>query len=175
VDLLVRVPQRCSCIQQRPHVRAPRHPRNAMRGMRHVQKASVFSAKVQNQACLSCHDGPIHHANQASTPDCATCHTEHRGRINIAATSEKSYPECHADLRTAGAASRYSQHIHNSADGHPEFAVIRENRRDPSTIKLNHALHLIPIRRGPIANRAIGLLRLPSPGCRKKLMVVCGC
>jgi hypothetical protein len=24
----------------------------------HVQKASIFSAKVQNQACLSCHDGP---------------------------------------------------------------------------------------------------------------------
>ncbi len=48
-----------------------------------------------------------------------------------------------------GAASRYSQHIRDLADGHPEFAVIRENRRDPSTIKLNHALHLKPIRRGP--------------------------
>jgi hypothetical protein len=115
----------------------------------HVQKASVFSAKVQNQACLSCHDGPIHHVNQASTPDCATCHTEHRGRINIAAASEKSCTECHANLRTTGAPTIYSQHILNLADGHPEFAVIRENRRDPSTIKLNHALHMKPIRRGP--------------------------
>jgi len=115
----------------------------------HVQKASVFSAKVQNQACLSCHDGPIHHARQVSTPDCATCHTEHRGRINIAAPSEKSCTACHTNLRTTGAASRYSQHIRDLADGHPEFAVIRENRRDPSTIKLNHALHLKPIRRGP--------------------------
>jgi hypothetical protein len=115
----------------------------------HVQKASVFLAKVQNQACLSCHDGPIHHTNQASAPDCAACHTEHRGRINIAATSEKSCTECHANLRTTGAASRYSRHIRDFADGHPEFAVIRENRRDPSTIKLNHALHLKPIRRGP--------------------------
>jgi hypothetical protein len=114
----------------------------------HVQKASVFSAKVQNQACLSCHDGPIHHVNQASTPDCATCHTEHRGRINIA-ISEKSCTECHANLRTAGAPVIYSQHIRNLADGHPEFAVIRENRRDPSTIKLNHALHMKLIRRGP--------------------------
>jgi hypothetical protein len=116
----------------------------------HVQKASGFSAKVQNQACLSCHDGPIHHASQVSTPDCATCHTEHRGRINIAAPSEKSCTECHANLRTTEAASRYSQHIRDLADGHPEFAVIRENRRDPSTIKLNHAQHLKPIRRGPI-------------------------
>jgi hypothetical protein len=115
----------------------------------HVQKASVFSAKVQNQACLSCHDGPIHHVNQASTPDCASCHTEHLGGINIAATSEKSCTECHANLRTAGAPAIYSQHIRNLADGHPEFAVIRENRRDPSTIKLNHALHMKLIRRGP--------------------------
>jgi hypothetical protein len=115
----------------------------------HVQKASVFSEKVQNQACLSCHDGPIHHANQASTPDCATCHTEHRGRINIAATSQKSCTECHADLRTTGAPSVYSHSIHNLADGHPEFAAIRENRRDPTTIKLNHTLHMKPIRRGP--------------------------
>ena len=37
----------------------------------------------------------------------------------------------------------------NLADGHPEFAAIRENRRDPTTIKLNHALHMKPIRRGP--------------------------
>jgi hypothetical protein len=115
----------------------------------HIQKASGFSAKVQNQACLSCHDGPIHHASQVSTPDCATCHTEHRGRINIAAPSEKSCTGCHANLRSTGAASRYSQHVRDLADGHPEFAVIRENRRDPSTIKLNHALHLKPIRRGP--------------------------
>ena len=115
----------------------------------HVQKASVFSAKVQNQACLSCHNGPIHHSSQVSTPDCATCHTEHRGRINIVATSEKSCTECHANLRTTGAASLYSQHIRDLADGHPEFAVIRENRRDPSTIKLNHALHMKPVRRGP--------------------------
>ena len=115
----------------------------------HVQKASVFSAKVQNQACLSCHDGPIHHVNQTSTPDCATCHTEHRGRVNIAATSEKSCTECHANLRTIGAPSIYSQHIHNLTDGHPEFAGIRENRRDPTTIKLNHALHMKAIRRGP--------------------------
>jgi hypothetical protein len=115
----------------------------------HVQKASVFSAKVQNQTCVSCHDGPIHHTTQVSTPDCATCHTEHRGRINIAATSEKSCTECHANLQTTGAPSIYSQHIHNLADGHPEFAVIRENRRDDSTIKLNHGLHMKPIRRGP--------------------------
>ena len=115
----------------------------------HVQKASVFSAKPDSQACLSCHDGPIHHSSQVTTPDCATCHTEHRGRINIAAVGEKSCAECHSDLRTSGRPTRYSPHIRSFAGGHPEFAALRDNRRDPSTIKLNHAIHLKPIRRGP--------------------------
>lgn len=115
----------------------------------HVQKASGFSAKADNQACLACHDGPIHHQSQTATPDCATCHTEHRGRINIAAVSQKSCAECHANLKTLGAASRFSAHITTFSDGHPEFAVLRENRHDPTSIKLNHALHMGPIRRGP--------------------------
>jgi hypothetical protein len=115
----------------------------------HVQKAAVFSARADNQACLSCHDGPVHHANQIATPDCATCHTEHRGRANITAVSEKSCASCHANLQTSGASSRYSPRIQNFSGAHPEFAVLREKRSDPSTIKLNHAIHMKPIRRGP--------------------------
>jgi hypothetical protein len=115
----------------------------------HVQKASVFSAKADNQACLACHDGPMHHATQTAAPDCAACHTEHRGRINIAAVSQKSCAECHANLKTTGSAPHFAAHIATFSDGHPEFAVLRENPRDPSTIKLNHAMHMKPIRRGP--------------------------
>jgi hypothetical protein len=115
----------------------------------HVQKASFFSAKADNQACLSCHDGPIHHASQAATPDCASCHTEHRGRINIAAVSEKSCAECHADLHTSAAPAHFFAHVRSFADGHPEFAVLREGRADHSTIKLNHSIHMKPIRQGP--------------------------
>jgi hypothetical protein len=115
----------------------------------HVQKAAFFSAKPENQACLSCHDGPIHHTSPTNTPDCATCHTEHRGRVNIAAVGDKSCAQCHADLRTAGTPSPYSGHIHSFAEGHPEFAALRENQRDLSTIKLNHSIHMRPIRRGP--------------------------
>lgn len=115
----------------------------------HVQKASFFSARAENQACLSCHDGPIHHANQTTTPDCATCHTEHRGRVKIAAVSNKTCAQCHSDLRTAGTPSPYFGHIRNFPEGHPEFEALRENHRDPATIKLNHAMHMKPIRRGP--------------------------
>jgi hypothetical protein len=114
----------------------------------HLQKTAVFSAKADKQACLACHDGPIHHPTQVSTPDCATCHTEHRGRVNLSAVSEKSCASCHADLQSFGI-SHYSAHIRNFGSGHPEFAVLRENRRDPSTVKLNHSIHMKPIRLGP--------------------------
>jgi hypothetical protein len=115
----------------------------------HVQKAGFFSAKAEDQACLSCHDGPIHHTNQAFTPDCATCHVEHRGRMNIAAVSDNACATCHANLHASGPTTQYVAHIRTLGGGHPEFATLRENQRDPTTIKLNHALHLKLIRRGP--------------------------
>ncbi|MDP9339609.1 MAG: cytochrome c3 family protein [Acidobacteriota bacterium] len=133
----------------------------------HVQKASVFSAKADNQACLSCHDGPVHHASQITTPDCASCHTEHRGRINIAAVSEKSCAACHADLKTSATLAHYSAHINSLADGHPEFAALRESRRDPSTIKLNHAIHMKPIRRGPTGP----IIQLACGDCHRPAVV----
>ena len=45
----------------------------------HVKEANSFSAKASDPACESCHDGPIHHTNQAFTPNCSSCHQEHRG------------------------------------------------------------------------------------------------
>jgi len=116
----------------------------------HVQTAGVFSAKATDAACLSCHDGPIHHATQRSSLGCATCHTEHRGRVNIVATSNESCSQCHGDLKTSASAAHFEAGIHSFEDGHPQFAALRGNARDPGTIKVNHAIHLKPIRRGPI-------------------------
>ena len=119
----------------------------------HVQKAGTFSAKAADNACLDCHDGPIHHDTQTAIRACATCHTEHRGRINIAAASNQACAECHSDLKTNRGAAQYASHIHSFEDGHPEFAVLRPvagiTTSDPGTIKLNHAIHMKPIRRGP--------------------------
>ena len=42
----------------------------------HVSRTGVFREHATNQACLECHDGPIHHANQIFAPDCASCHVE---------------------------------------------------------------------------------------------------
>lgn len=117
----------------------------------HVQQAGEFSAKAADKACLACHDGPLHHDPQlsAAVPECATCHVEHRGRVNIRAASNQSCAKCHADLHTINGTARYSAHIQSFEDGHPQFAALRSGAKDPSTIQLNHAIHMKPIRRGP--------------------------
>jgi hypothetical protein len=108
----------------------------------HVKTAGVFSAKADDQACLSCHDGPIHHANQTFTPNCSSCHREHRGRVQLAATDNASCAQCHGNLRTTGAATNFVRDISDFGAGHPEFAAVRAGSADPRTIKLNHAIHM---------------------------------
>ena len=119
----------------------------------HLRTAGAFSAKVTDTACLDCHDGPIHHTEQIYAPNCTTCHIEHRGRISLVATGNESCGQCHARLLTRSGNSPLWAHIRSFEDGHPEFAALRSVGdvpvRDPATIKLNHAIHMKPIRRGP--------------------------
>jgi hypothetical protein len=117
----------------------------------HVQKAGEFSSKAADEACLGCHDGPVHHENEvrAAVPDCATCHVEHRGRVNISAASNRACAECHANLKVTGGALSVAAHMRTFEDGHPEFAAVRQGAKDPGTIKLNHAIHMKAMRRGP--------------------------
>jgi hypothetical protein len=119
----------------------------------HVKTAGVFSAKASDDACLSCHDGPMHHAAKTGAPECSTCHVEHRGRVNVVAAKNQSCAECHADLRASSSATRFVAHIESFENGHPEFAALRPSEgreaRDPGTIRVNHAIHMKPIRRGP--------------------------
>lgn len=122
-------------------------------GACHVQKAGAFSAKAADSACLDCHDGPAHHTSRTPAPDCATCHTEHRGRISLITASDHACAQCHANLQPVLSRHEYAKHIHNFEDSHPEFAALRPVAgvppNDPGTIKLNHATHLKPIRHGP--------------------------
>jgi hypothetical protein len=119
----------------------------------HVQTAGAFSAKAADKACLDCHDGPVHHAALTATPACATCHSEHQGRINLAAARSQTCAECHSDLRASRSATQFASNIQSFEDGHPEFAALCAvagiTAKDPGTVKLNHAIHLKPIRRGP--------------------------
>jgi hypothetical protein len=115
----------------------------------HVRTAGMFSAMASDAACLSCHDGPIHHAAQTNALGCATCHAEHRGRGNLVATKNESCAECHGELKPSSGVAHYAAHIASLEDGHPEFAALREIARDPGTIRVNHAIHMKPIRREP--------------------------
>jgi hypothetical protein len=108
----------------------------------HFEMAGFFSAKANDRACLACHDGPIHHANQTFTPKCSSCHEEHRGHARLAATPDAACSQCHADLKTTGAATKFVRDIENFGSGHPEFAAVRPGSVDPGTIKLNHAVHM---------------------------------
>jgi hypothetical protein len=117
----------------------------------HAEKAGEFSANAADSACQACHDGPMHHANEVASavPACATCHVEHRGRIELSMVSNGSCAECHAKLKVASGPVHYAATIHSLEDGHPEFAALRDGAKDPGTIRLNHAIHMKPIRRGP--------------------------
>jgi hypothetical protein len=119
----------------------------------HVQQAGAFSAKATDSACLACHDGPMHHATTMKSLECAACHIEHRGRIGISAASNQSCAECHSHLRTGVPSMKYAPGIRSFEDGHPEFMTLRWHGgippSAPATIKLNHAIHMQPIRRGP--------------------------
>ena len=127
----------------------------------HLQKAGTFSAKAADSACLDCHDGPIHHElSLIGKKDlvCAECHTEHRGRVSLSAASNESCAICHSDLQAAYGPPRFASHIRSLENGHPEFAALRAGSLQPmfvrGTTRLNHALHLKPIRRGPTGSPA---------------------
>jgi len=135
----------------------------------HVRQAGAFAAEAKDITCLGCHDGPAHHASQTAAPGCATCHVEHRGRIPLTAASSPSCAVCHANLKPLNGAPHYAPDIRSFEDGHPEFAALRPvggtSARDPGTIKLNHAIHMKPVRRGPngpIVNLECGNCHRPA-------------
>jgi len=107
----------------------------------HVRDTGSFGAATKDSACLACHDAPIHKDNQMFTPTCASCHLDHRGPIRLAETSDQSCVQCHAELHTRTAPPRF-ENVSNFGTNHPEFAALREKHPDPSTIKLNHAVHM---------------------------------
>jgi hypothetical protein len=128
----------------------------------HVAQAGAFSARASDQGCDTCHDAPLHHANQIFTPTCAACHAEHRGHPRLAVTADVSCTQCHASLHTTGAATHFTSDITRFVGGHPEFAALRTGSVDPGTIKLNHAIHLKHNLRGPN-----GLVQLDCDDCHR--------
>lgn len=77
----------------------------------HLPQAGAFSAMAADAACSSCHDGPVHHTDQVKSLECATCHSEHHGRVNIMHPVDRVCAECHSDLKTQSGATPYAAHI----------------------------------------------------------------
>ena len=102
-----------------------------------------FRKHVTDQSCLSCHQAPAHQATLVTfTPDCASCHTEHVGSEHLRQTADETCVQCHGDLKVKTGSPHYQTAVYNFNSKHPEFAPLRENFRDPGTIKLNHAVHM---------------------------------
>ena len=115
-------------------------------------KRTIFSKTVTDQACGSCHDGPVHQAQQTFTPACTDCHLEHKGLPFLTRTRDQACTRCHADLKTRSGQLSVATRIGSFASGHPEFAPLRNHQPDPGAIKFNHQVHLKKELRGPHEN-----------------------
>jgi hypothetical protein len=116
----------------------------------HVQQAGVFREHVTTEACIACHDGPLHSLREieSQTPTCGACHVEHKGILRLAEIDDKSCAECHSDLKVRSGAPEVARRISSLKD-HIALNLLPGTRKDPGTIKLNHEVHLRAGLRGP--------------------------
>jgi hypothetical protein len=96
---------------------------------------------VPDQACLTCHDGAVHHDRQEHTPACASCHREHRGRPVLARVDDAHCTACHRDLHLRDGAPQFHPHITSFAADHPEFRIFQTGTTQ-QTLRFSHAGHL---------------------------------
>jgi predicted CXXCH cytochrome family protein len=115
----------------------PRHPRQR------------FRAHATDTACLTCHDAPAHAANQTPPPDCATCHREHSGRVQLARTDDRFCVDCHGNLKTTHGEPKVVKDVGTFPSAHPQFAVLKSGAPDPARLRFNHAVHMKDTLRGP--------------------------
>src|SRR5262245_9909734 len=130
--------------------------------------ADAFRAHASDRACLSCHDAPVHAANQTPPPGCAACHQEHRGRVQLVKTADASCVDCHGDLKTTRGAPAIATRTNAFPDGHAEFAAVRPGARDdPSHLRFNHAVHMKEGLRGPNGVETLECATCHTPEARK--------
>ena len=133
--------------------------------------------------CQECHGAglSIHQKDQPFTPSCLTCHVEHRHGSSLVTVGDAQCSQCHADLRTkSGGLSHFAKKVTNFSLDHPEFTVPVKSpqtdsrprmsdrgarQSDPSTIKLNHQVHLKPNLKG-----ANGNVQLSCKDCHQPVM-----
>ena len=102
-------------------------------------------SKIEDKACLRCHNVTNHSKKfeQGAKVDCVNCHMEHQGEHKLSVKDDSLCLSCHADLNKKYTDVKIKNVV--SFSDHPDFALLS---KDPSTIKLNHQLHLKPNLRG---------------------------
>src|SRR5690349_14659512 len=58
-------------------------------------------AGVPTKNCLGCHADRVHSKFEVKTPDCASCHVEHRATGVFLAVANASCVDCHGDLQSS--------------------------------------------------------------------------
>lgn len=116
---------------------------------------------VPDEACGKCHDGAPHPAKSVdaakanSTPRCAQCHMEHRGKVRLSEVANGNCTSCHANL-AANAAGVKIKGVEISSfrqGSHPEFSTV--SLKDARPLRLNHAIHM------PVQPKMLRGIRLP--------------
>lgn len=115
----------------------------------HVDRPGRFARQVTDDACLTCHDGPVHTPRQLFTPRCAECHIEHREVPRLAHINDLMCTRCHADLVVKTGSPKVVSVVTGFNRNHPEFAPLRPEGGDPGVLKLNHEVHLKRDLKGP--------------------------
>ena len=108
-----------------------------------------FRAHTTDKACQACPDAPKHAENMPPEPSCATCHQEHKGRVEIAKTDDRFCIQCHGDLKTTHGEPKVAKNVGRFGSGHPEFAAVKPGAQDPGRVRFNHAVHMKDSLRGP--------------------------
>ncbi len=98
--------------------------------------------------CTECHlgggrDTHSPHQLDSMTPNCGTCHSDHKGRdYDMKRVADRLCTDCHKALDKAmkGAECKYAKNITSFSKEHPEFTSL--NKGDPGGIKFNHKYHM---------------------------------
>lgn len=114
----------------------------------HIEQSGVFREHVTSEACINCHDGPLHNLRETYTPECGTCHVEHKGVPHLKEVDDKNCAECHSDLKVRSGEPEVARNIGTLKD-HIQLNLLPGKRKDPGTLKLNHEVHLRAGLRGP--------------------------
>jgi hypothetical protein len=97
-------------------------------------------AGVPTKSCMGCHADRVHSTIEATTPDCASCHVEHRATGVFLAVANASCVDCHGDLKAKQ--EPVVQHAIRTFADHPELSPLRPGKRDEAAVRFDHKLHL---------------------------------